>query len=63
MVHHLIKHMNKSSRFAICVGNEARGVRADILSLMDYNIKISMQNDVESLNVAIALGIIMYELK
>lgn len=55
--------MNKSSRFAICVGNEARGVRADILSLMDYNIKISMQNDVESLNVAIALGIIMYELK
>ena len=58
-----LKDMNKSSRFAICVGNEARGVRADILSLMDYNIKISMQNDVESLNVAIALGIIMYELK
>lgn len=58
-----LEKADKFSRFAICVGNEARGVRDEILSLMDYHIQIPMQNDVESLNVAVALGIIMYELK
>ncbi len=58
-----LEKADKFSRFAICVGNEARGVRDEILLLMDYHIQIPMQNDVESLNVAVALGIIMYELK
>lgn len=29
---------------------------------MDENVKIAMNNDVESLNVSIAAGIIMYEM-
>lgn len=52
---------SKVSRFAICLGNEARGISNEILQLMDQNIRIEMKNDVESLNVSVAGSIIMYE--
>ena len=51
----------KHKKYAIIVGNEANGVRENILSLMDYNIKLPMKHDVESFNVGIASAIIMYE--
>ena len=43
--------------------NEARGMNEDTIKLMDKNIKIEMQNDVESLNVLAASSIVLYELK
>lgn len=49
-------------KFVLCLGNEARGISEDVLSLMDRNVKINMRNDVESLNVMVAGSIIMYEL-
>lgn len=55
--------VKKVNRFAICMGNEARGMSKEILDLMDQNIKIPMNADVESLNVSIASAIIMYKLK
>ena len=58
-----LEKVQKIDRFAICVGNEARGISKDVLQVMDDNIKITMHNDVESLNVAIALAILMYKLK
>ena len=54
--------VKKTNKFAICLGNEARGVSDNVLNLMDQNIRIEMKNDVESLNVSIAGSIIMYEL-
>ena len=42
-------------------GNEANGVRDNILSLTDYNIVLPMKHNVESLNVSVAASIIMYE--
>ncbi len=51
------------TRFAICFGNEARGMNDVNLDLMDQNIKIDMLNDVESLNVSVASSIVMWELK
>ncbi len=50
------------SKFLVCFGNEARGLSNDVLHLMDENIKIVMKNNVESLNVSVASGIVMYEL-
>ena len=35
----------------------------EVLNLMDKNVKLTMHNDVESLNVMVAGSIIMYELK
>lgn len=48
--------------FALIVGNEGSGVRDDILKLSDKNLYIQMNQNVESLNVAIATSILLYEL-
>lgn len=58
----ILTESKKENKFAICFGNEARGVKEQILNLMDQNIRIEMKNDVESLNVSVAASIIMYEL-
>ena len=46
---------------AIIIGNEANGVSRDILELADEKIKIPMIGKTESLNAAVATGIILYE--
>lgn len=55
-----IKEVKKPSQFGIIFGNEANGVQAEILNQVDYTFKINMKKDVESLNVAIACGIVVY---
>jgi len=49
-------------RFALVMGNEGRGVSLEILELCDKYIYIELDSDVESLNVAIASSILLYEL-
>lgn len=54
---------NKLPKLEKCVlvlGNEARGVKKEILNLADYKVKIPMEEVVESLNVGVAGGIMMY---
>lgn len=46
----------------IVMGNEANGVSKDILDISNEFLKISMKSEMESLNVAMASGIIMYEI-
>jgi RNA methyltransferase, TrmH family len=46
---------------AVCVGAEGAGLPAAILDAADARITIPMQAPVESLNVAVAAGIILYE--
>ena len=46
---------------AIIVGNESNGVSEELLNLADEQIKIPMRGNTESLNVAIATSIILYE--
>ena len=48
---------------AIVIGNEARGVSDDVLSLADMSVRIDMCGKVESLNAAVAAGIAMYMLR
>ena len=58
-----IYEIKKVNKFGIVVGNEAQGVRDDVLALCDQNIILPMDNNVESLNVGIASAILMWELK
>lgn len=58
-----LESLKKTNKFVLCLGNEARGISNNILNKMDTSIKLTMHNDVESLNVMIAGSIIMYELK
>jgi TrmH family RNA methyltransferase len=45
----------------ILLGNEGAGLSEELVSLADYRVKIPLQNQVESLNVAIATALLLYE--
>lgn len=47
---------------AVIIGNEANGVSKELLELADERIKIPMTGKTESLNAAVATGIILYEI-
>lgn len=57
-----VKTIEKNDKFAIIVGNEGQGVKKDIISISNESIYINMNSKCESLNVAVATGIILYEL-
>lgn len=48
-------------KVAVVIGNEANGVSNDVLDLADTKIKIPMKGKTESLNAAVATGVILYE--
>ena len=47
-------------KFAIIVGNEGSGVSPDLLASADQVVKIPLYGKAESLNVAVATGILLY---
>jgi len=51
-----------ASKYALIVGNEGQGISEEVLDLCDKKITIEINPSVESLNVGIATGIILYEL-
>lgn len=57
-----VKKIDKKDKIAVIMGNEGQGIEPDIKKLIDKNIYIKMSNECESLNVAVASSIIMYEL-
>ena len=50
-------------RLAIVVGNEGAGIRPEILALCRRRVAIPLARGVESLNVAVAAGIFLYEVQ
>ena len=57
-----LKTIEKMEKFAIIMGNEGAGVSASLMSLADSYLYIDMNSNCESLNVAVATSIILYEL-
>ncbi|MBP3634945.1 MAG: RNA methyltransferase [Bacilli bacterium] len=57
-----IKSVTNTKKYAIIMGNEGRGVFKGISDLSDDKIYIKMNRECESLNVAVATSIILYEL-
>ena len=55
-----LQKIDKSPKYAIILGNEANGVKKELLKMTDQNIKIEINNELESLNVAVAGSILMY---
>lgn len=49
-------------KLILVIGNEAKGVSREVQALADIKIKIPMRGRAESLNAAVAAGILMYEL-
>jgi 23S rRNA (guanosine2251-2'-O)-methyltransferase len=46
---------------AIIMGSEERGVSGEYLKLCDETIKIPLNGEIESLNVSVATGIVLFE--
>lgn len=57
-----VKSINNNGKCAIIMGNEGRGVSEELKELADEKIYINMNENCESLNVAVATSIILYEL-
>lgn len=55
--------VNWSKRKLIVFGSEARGLAENDLSMIDEKVIIPMENGVESLNLAVAAGIVLFEAK
>lgn len=51
----------KYKKKVIIIGNEANGVSKEVLDLANEKVKIPMLGKTESLNAAVATGIILYE--
>ena len=51
----------KYKKKVIVIGNEANGVSKEVLDLANEKVKIPMLGKTESLNAAVATGIILYE--
>ena len=57
-----LKLLEKTKKFAIIMGNEGQGIKKEILDMCSDYIYIDMNKTCESLNVAVATSIILYEL-
>lgn len=55
--------LDKIDNYALIMGNEAHGLDENTLQMTDQNIYIPLLGKAESLNVAVAAGVLMYGLK
>jgi len=53
----------KNQKTALFLGNESEGLSNKLKKKLDVKVSIGMQNDFDSLNVSVAAGILIYELK
>jgi tRNA (guanosine-2'-O-)-methyltransferase len=53
--------LDYAQSLAIVFGNESEGISEEALNLADYKIKIPLQGMVQSLNLSVSVGIILYE--
>lgn len=50
------------AKFALVMGNEGQGMNPELLAMTDANLYIPIKGQAESLNVAVAAGILMFKL-
>jgi len=58
-----LNEVEKTNQFAIIVGNEGNGIQEKLLDLTFENVYIPIYGKSESLNVAVAAGIVLYYFK
>jgi len=54
--------VESSTQFGLIVGNEGAGIDEDILTMTDQNVTIPILGQAESLNVAVATGVLLFNL-
>jgi 23S rRNA (guanosine2251-2'-O)-methyltransferase len=53
--------VDPTNRWVLCLGSEAKGLRAKTRSAIDEFVAIPMAEGVESLNLSVAAGVLMYQ--
>lgn len=53
--------LDMTKNIALVIGNEGSGIDAELIQSADVKVRIPMNGDTESLNAAVAAGILMYE--
>lgn len=56
-----LNRVQRDGPIALLVGNEGAGVRPELAAVASRSVAIPLGNGVESLNVAVAAGILLYE--
>lgn len=59
---HNVKESKTYSHYALIIGNEGNGMSEEVSNLCDEYLYIRMNEQVESLNAAVATSILLYEL-
>jgi tRNA G18 (ribose-2'-O)-methylase SpoU len=54
--------LDKNQKYAVIVGHEVKGVQQEVVDACDGSIEISQYGTKHSLNVAVATGIVLWEL-
>jgi len=57
-----VSEVRPSDRWVLCIGAEEKGLRAKTRSQIDEFIRIPMAEGVESFNVSVATGVLLYHL-
>ncbi len=57
------KFKSKNKKLALLIGNEVRGISQQLKNKSDYILEIPMLGNRKSLNVSVAFGIAIFELK
>jgi 23S rRNA (guanosine2251-2'-O)-methyltransferase len=57
-----LSHVTPVERWVLCVGSEAKGLRAKTRAFIDELVRIPMAPEIESLNLSVATGILLYHL-
>ena len=55
--------ITKDDKVALFLGSEGAGLSKKVISKLDLKVSIGMSNNFDSLNVSVAAGILMYNLK
>ncbi len=56
-----VRQVARPERVAVVVGNEGIGVSPEVQSLADLTVSVAVARQVDSLNVAVAAGILLHE--
>ena len=60
---HPVESMSPPARLALAVGNEGAGLSSFLRERASATISLPIARSVESLNVAVATGILLYQLR
>ena len=55
--------IEKTDKVAVYLGSEGEGLSGKIRKKMDLKVSIGMEHEFDSLNVSVAAGILIYNLK